>query len=140
MGFYSSNNKENSHLRNDNSEDDFENELRKEIEVNSKRELTNEERKESGLYLQEFDPARGNEGKSNSEESNQNTQLDSYNENINSNINHVQTIKPLKNVTDEVDEEMRRQLSGNTKSIEEMLEDKAFLQTMKSIKDLTSDI
>ncbi|MDR4492427.1 MAG: hypothetical protein R2685_16280 [Candidatus Nitrosocosmicus sp.] len=139
MGFFNSNNK-GQFRQKDNNDDDFATELKKEIEVNSKRELTRQERMESGLYLQEFDPEREDDSNCNPEEDEQNIRQDNHEENIDSNINSIQIVKPFKKITDKVDEEMRRQLSGETKPIEEMLKDKDFLQTMKSIRDLTNDL
>jgi hypothetical protein len=187
IGFFNSIKKNNSSAR-DNSEDvSNEMDLKSIIDFNSKRELSREERMESGLFLEEFDPERGKnaypkhipdklpkstdednfkieksnsdndnnagtisdkekgvvvEGNDNNNDHNNNIRNDNNNDHNNNIRNDTaqQTIKPYKKKTDKVNEDMRRQFSGNTKPLEEMLKDKDFVQTMKNIRELNEDL
>jgi hypothetical protein len=61
-----------------------------------------------------------------------------YNDNIENDT--AQPIKPYRKITDKVNEEMRRQFSGKTKPLEELLKDKDFVQSIKNIRELNEDL
>jgi hypothetical protein len=174
IGFFTSN-RDNSSAENNSDDNNNDVDLKSMIDFNSKRELSREERMDSGLFLEEFDPERGknsypkpipdklpkstDEDNFKIEKSNSDNDKDSitisgkekgvvvegkdnnnhYNDNIR-NETTQQTIKHYKKKTDKINEDMRRQFSGNTKPLEEMLKDKDFVQTLKNIRELNEDL
>jgi hypothetical protein len=173
IGFFNSN-KDISSSKNSSDDDNNDMDLKSIIDFNSKRELSREERLESGLFLEEFDPERGQNAypKSTPDKLTKSTDIDNckieksssdngnnamtasdkekgvvvegndsnhYNDN-NRRETTQQTIKPYKKKTDKINEDMRRQFSGKSIPIEEMLKDKDFEQTMKNIRELNEDL
>lgn len=173
IGFFNFNNKNKPSVGNNSDDDNNDMDLKSMIDFNSERELSREERMESGLYLEEFDPERGKNAypkpipdkltkstdennfkikKSNSDNDKDSITIsdkekgvvegndnNNYNNNIRNETNQ-QTIKPYKKITDKINEDMRRQMSGKAKPLEEMLKDKDFLQSIKKIRELNKDL